>query len=79
MFCENARVEGYNGMISLAGWNSYQQEAYLRVTEANEYYISIDMKGWMVLTSNVDLSGGSSRIQLGEGTTLQGYLHSLSE
>lgn len=79
MFCENARIAGYSGLISLAGWNSYRQQAYLRVTETNEYYMSIDMKGWMMLTSTVDLSGGSSRIQLGEETIVKGYLHLLSK
>ncbi|KAE8303083.1 hypothetical protein GL50803_0019381 [Giardia duodenalis] len=78
MFCESTRITGYDGLISLAGWNSYRQQAYLRVTETNAYYLTLDMKKWMALTSSIDVSAGSSRIQLGEGAVLQGYLHSLS-
>lgn len=77
MFCENARVTGYDGLISLAGWNSYQRQAYIRVTESNAYYLTLDMRGWMTITSSIDLSAGFSRIQLGEDAILQGYLHSL--
>ena len=79
LFCESTQIAGYNGLISLAGWNSYRRQAYVRVTEANMYYLTLDMKGWMALTYSIDLLGGSSRIQLADGAIFQGYLHSLSK